>query len=74
MFKKLDEVEKKYKTLHDRMADPVLHANLAELQKLAREEAALRSVVETYRIYKGKKKDLEDNKKMLAEEKDAGLK
>ncbi|MBI4412420.1 MAG: PCRF domain-containing protein, partial [Deltaproteobacteria bacterium] len=74
MFTKLDEVEKKYKALHDRMADPALHANPVELRKLAREEASLSLVIETYRTYKQKKKELEENKKILAEEKDLGLK
>lgn len=73
MFTKLDEVEKKYQDLTRRMGEPEIHANLAEYQKLAREEAGLRKVVETYQSYKKKKKELEDNKKILEEEKDESI-
>lgn len=73
MFTKLDEVEKKYHEMTNRMGDPALHSNPKEYQKVAKEEASLRSVVETYRQYKKLKKEIEDNKHILSEETDESI-
>lgn len=73
MFSKLDEVEKKYEALAQKLHDPSLPSQPTEFQKIAKEEASLRLIVETYRIYKQKKKQLEDNKILILEDPDPSL-
>jgi peptide chain release factor 1 len=71
MFKKLDSVEQKFRDVSERLNSGSLEPK--ELQKLGKEHASLRETVETYGEYKQVKKDLEDNKEMLASESDEDL-
>ena len=70
MFSKLQEVERKYSEIQAKLIDPATHVNTPELMRLTREEAGLRPIVDCFRRYSQKKKQLEDNKKILSEEKD----
>ncbi|MCB0327300.1 MAG: peptide chain release factor 1 [Bdellovibrionales bacterium] len=69
MFSRLEEVEKKFENLAQKMADPDVLANTQLLNKISKEYADLREVVETYRAYKKVVRDLEDNRE-LSKEKD----
>lgn len=68
MFTKLNEVEKKYQDLTHRLGDPIVHADTQQFQVLAREEARLRPLIESYRLYKERLKQLADNKLLLTED------
>jgi len=72
MFSKLADVEKNYETLTARMSDPELPNNQQEYQKVAKEAAALRPIVENYQAYQKLRQELDDNKKIL-EDKDENL-
>lgn len=74
MLAKLIEIEKKYAELTRRLGDPALHANSAEYQKAAREEANLRPLVETIGRYNHRIKERADNQTIFTEEKDPSLK
>lgn len=67
MFEKLNEVELKHRELTQRLSDPMVHQDAEVFQKVAREEANLRPIVETYKAYKKTKQDLADNKSLLEE-------
>lgn len=72
MFQKLDNVEKRYQELTARLGSPDLDPK--DLQSVAKEQASLREVVETYQEYKSVKQELQDNKDLLANEKDEEMK
>ena len=70
MFSKLEEVEKRYDHLNERMSDPKVIARQSEFQKYAREQSELSPVVAEFRKYKKIKHELEDNQKILDDETD----
>ena len=65
MFQKLEEVEKRYNELTEKISNPEIIANQSEWTKLMKEHADIQDVVEKYREYKKVKQDLEDAKLML---------
>src|SRR5262252_3826397 len=67
MFTKLDEVEKKFEGLTQRLADPNITSNPKEYQSVAKEHAGLTPLIETYRTFKKTSKEIEDNKLLLNE-------
>lgn len=71
MFHKLENVEKKYHEITDRLSSGQLDPK--ELQKLSKEQAALREIVETYQSHKKALQELTDNKAMLESEKDEDM-
>lgn len=52
MFSRLDDVERRFEDIAARLADPKVISRQEEFQKLSKEYADLREVVETYRVYK----------------------
>jgi peptide chain release factor 1 len=73
MFEKLEEVENRYEELNARLADPELSNNPEKYQKLAKEHAEVEEVVELYDEYRQVDEELEENKVMLREEDDEGI-
>jgi len=73
MFKKLEEVEKKFRILTERLADPSLPANPKEFQNVAKEQASLQPVVEAYEKYRSLQNQIDENKALLANESDAEI-
>ena len=65
MFQKLEEVEKRYDDLSEKISSPDIMANQAEWQKYVKEHAEIEEVVQKYREYKKAKQELEDAKSML---------
>lgn len=65
MFDKLENVEKRYEELNEKIADPVIIANQSEWQKLMKEHADIEEIVEKYREYKKIQNSIEDLKEML---------
>lgn len=70
MLEKLSVLEKKYEEISQKMIDPEVISNTAELQKLAKEHAELEPIVMKYREYNKVKKTLEEDKEMLKEKLD----
>lgn len=71
MFHKLENVEKKYQEITDRLSSGQLDPK--ELQKLSKEQSGLREIVESYQSYKKALQELADNKAMLETEKDEDM-
>ncbi|MCO6450864.1 MAG: peptide chain release factor 1 [Caldilineales bacterium] len=58
MFEKLDQIETRYQALNDEMSDPEVVTDYQRVAQLAREQAELRDVVETYRQYRRVEQEL----------------
>lgn len=69
LFEKLDSIEKRYEELNRLMAQPEVATDIERLQELAREQASIQELVESYRQYKATEKSLEEARSML----DGGL-
>ena len=67
MFRKLDELLKKFQELESQLSDPVISQNVPLYQKLAKERAPLAALAETYRQHKKIDHELADNKALLEE-------
>ncbi|MBO5349721.1 MAG: peptide chain release factor 1 [Clostridia bacterium] len=65
MFQKLDDVEKKYEDLTQKISDPEIIAAQTEWKNYMKEHADLEPIVLKYREYKKVKQELEDAKEML---------
>ena len=65
MFKKLEEVEKRYEELNELIADPAIIAKQNEWKKLMKEHSDIEDIVVKYREYKTVEKNLEEAKEML---------
>jgi len=72
MFDKLEQVTRRYDELTARLGSPGLDSR--ELQKLAKEQAGLRELAETYANYKKVEADLIANRDMLPLEKNDEMK
>ncbi|MCF8721708.1 peptide chain release factor 1 [Nitrospina gracilis] len=73
MFEQLDDIEKRYEQLNEKMSDPAVYGNPAEYQKYAREHAELSDIVSEYREWKRADRQLQENRKVLEEESDREL-
>ena len=65
MFQKLEDVEKRYDELTEKISNPEIIAQQNEWKKLMKEHAGLEAVVTKYREYKKLKNNLEEAKGML---------
>lgn len=74
MFKKLEELEKKYKELNKTLSDPKIISNQSKFQEFAKMYSDISKVVLKYIEYKNVAKEIEENIKMLTEEKDVEFK
>ncbi len=70
MFEKLDDVVKRFDLLNQKLSDPSLYDNQAELRKISTEKSSIQEVVETYREYKKIQSDIEGAKEILKNESD----
>ena len=68
MFKKLDEVEKKFEELSSLLSDPDVLADQVRFQKYAKDHSDVAPVVTAYQEYKGIVAELEDNKELLEDD------
>lgn len=74
MFKKLEELEKKYLELNKTLSDPKIISNQSKFQEFAKMHSDISKVVLKYIEYKNIAKEIEENLKMLTEEKDVEFK
>ena len=73
MFEKLEQTEKLYRELEQKLADPGLPARQEEWKKLSKQHAELGPVVEKYREYRAVQAERGELEAMLAGEKDPEL-
>ena len=67
MFQKLEDVEKRYDELTQKISDPEIISKQSEWQKYMKEHAGMEEVVLKYREYKKAKNDFEEAKAMTAD-------
>ncbi|MBR1736159.1 MAG: peptide chain release factor 1 [Firmicutes bacterium] len=65
MFAKLDELEKKYADLSDKINDPDIIADNQLWRKLMKEHSDITPVIENYKKYKEIRNSIEENKLLL---------
>ena len=70
MMEQLEKIEKRYEELTEKMAQPDVATDLAQLQSLAQERASLEGAVTAFRKYREAQKSLEDTRAMLDDELD----
>ncbi len=73
MFEQLEEIEKRYEELNNLLSDPNIISRQQEFKKYAREQSEITPVINEYRAWKKTVKELEENKKILEDEKDEEL-
>jgi len=74
MFKKLEELEKKYEELNKNLSDPKIISDQTKFQEYAKVHSDISKAVLKYIEYKNVAKEIEENLKMLTEEKDVEFK
>ncbi|MGB2783264.1 MAG: peptide chain release factor 1 [Atribacterota bacterium] len=74
MFKKLEELEKKYEELNKNLSDPKIISNQAKFQECAKIHSDISKAVLKYNAYKDIIKEIEENLKLFSEEKDIEFK
>ena len=65
MFQKLEEVEKRYEEITQKISDPEIISKQDQWQTLMKEHAEIEPVVLKYKEYKQAQKAVEDAKEML---------
>jgi peptide chain release factor 1 len=74
MFKKLEELEKKYEELNINLSDPKIIANQSKFQECAKLHSDISKAVLKYREYKVTIKEIDENSKLFSEEEDIEFK
>ena len=74
MFEKLAEVEERFESLEERLADPDVLQNQNEYQQVAKAHSELAPIVAKWREYNHVKKQLADTEEMLHDRLDEDLK
>ena len=67
MFQKLEDVEKRYEDLTQKISAPEVIAQNKEWQKMMKEHSDLTPIVEKYREYKKLEQSIKDNEEMLSD-------
>mmetsp|Transcript_3645 Transcript_3645/g.10470 ORF Transcript_3645/g.10470 Transcript_3645/m.10470 type:complete len:412 (-) Transcript_3645:1688-2923(-) len=67
VLSKLEETEKQYQELQEKMADPDVSGNQTQYQKLVKACSEIQDQVEAYQRYKDTERELEDAKAMIKE-------
>ena len=65
MFRKLDDVEKRYDELTEKISDPEVISRQDEWKKMMKEHSELEPIVEKYREYKKTEQSMQEAKEML---------
>jgi len=66
MWDRLEQIDRHYEELNQRIATPEVATDLKQLQTLAQEKASIEGLVTKYREYKATSKELEETRAMLA--------
>jgi peptide chain release factor 1 len=70
MFEQLDAVRAHYDAITARLADPAIHGDLQELQRLGKEQAQLRELVDLYTAYRRTEKAMAEARELAEQERD----
>jgi peptide chain release factor 1 len=70
MFEQLEAVRERYDAIAQRLADPAVHANLPELQRLGKEQAQLRDLVQLYEAYRRAEQAMGEARELTEHERD----
>ena len=70
MFEQLDAVRERYATITQRLADPAVHTDLKELQRLGKEQAQLRDLVQLYDAYRRAERSMAEARELAEHERD----
>ena len=73
MIDRLEAIARRYHEIESEMGRPEVASDHAQLTKLAREQRAMREIVEAYEAYKRARHELESAREMLKHEKDAEM-
>lgn len=65
MFEQLQDIQKKYESLSHDLADPAVAADNQRYQKIAKEHASLKPLIETYQKHQKIQEDLQGNRELL---------
>ncbi len=68
MFEKLHALEMRFDELNNLLSQPDVIANQAKFQKLAKEHASLKKIVDTFQIYRKNIEALSENEALLKNE------
>lgn len=74
LLEKLQSISNKYDELGKRMSDPDIHSDPQEFQRIAKEHAGMREIVEKFYVYRDAINGIEEAKKVLADNDDSELK
>lgn len=67
MFEKLEELEKKYEDLTNKISDPSIMSDQNEFRKCMKEHSSIREVVEKYQEYKKVENDMNGAKELMSD-------
>ncbi|HXO58506.1 MAG TPA: peptide chain release factor 1 [Candidatus Acidoferrum sp.] len=70
MFEQLEAVRARYEAISERLADPAVHADLKELQRLGKEQAQLRDLVALYDAYRRAERGMAEARELSDHERD----
>ncbi len=73
MWDKLEDIERKFEALTDKMSSQEVASNAADFRQVAKERAGLEPVVEAFRRYRSILEQIAENRAFLDEEKDPEL-
>ena len=73
MFEQLEAVRERYQAIGDRLADPAVHADLKELQRLGKEQAQLRDLVQLYEAYRRAEQGMAEARELAEHERDSEM-
>ncbi len=73
MFTKLDKIFHRYEELMHKLSDPAIISDNQQFQKLSKEHSDMTELVDVYTEYKATKKNLEENREIIAHEKDPDI-
>lgn len=65
MFKKLEEVERRFEDLERKLQDPSIGSQ--DIRKFSKEHADLNPLIQTYRVYRAAEKDLASSKELMSD-------
>jgi peptide chain release factor 1 len=70
MFEELESVKARYDAINDRLADPTVLQDLKEVQRLGKEQAQLRPLVDLYQRYRRAGQAIAEARQLLETERD----
>jgi peptide chain release factor 1 len=70
MFEQLEAVRERYDAIGRRLADPAVHGDLKELQRLGKEQAQLRDLVQLYEAYRRAERGMAEARELAEHERD----